>query len=92
MREINKEKAKEKILNSKGKIFYCEFHKRSNGENRPMTARLHVKSHLKDGEKSYDPEEKDLITVFDMDKSAYRSINVPGLHELHAEGEEFKVN
>jgi hypothetical protein len=59
---------------SDGKIFSVEFIKRTTGERRHMVARLGVKSHLKGGTKSFDDREKNLLTVFDVQKNGYRSI------------------
>jgi hypothetical protein len=57
-----------------GHIFSVEFIKRTTGEKRLMVCRLGVKSHLKGGTKKFDDTEKKLLTVFDVQKNAYRSI------------------
>jgi len=59
---------------SDGRIFSVEFYKRTTGERRHMVCRLGVKSHLKGGTKSFDDNEKKLLTVFDVQKNGYRSI------------------
>ena len=72
-----------------GQIFYIEFIKRSTGELRKMRCRKGVKRYLKGGSKSYNPKAKNLITVFDMDKGAYRSIPVEGVQCLTVSGQSF---
>lgn len=59
---------------SDGRIFGIEFIKRTTGEHRHMVCRLGVKSHLKGGTKKFSDTEKKLLTVFDIQKNAYRSI------------------
>jgi hypothetical protein len=59
---------------SDGKIFSVEFTKRTTGEQRLMVCRLGVTSHLKGGTKKFDDREKNLLTVYDVQKNGYRSI------------------
>jgi hypothetical protein len=74
-------------LGTEGKIFTVKFIKRSDGSLRTMRARLGVKSALKGGEQAYDPKKYNLITVYDMDKKDYRSINCDQVVEIAANGE-----
>jgi hypothetical protein len=80
---INKDKAKELIKQTKGKIFSGLFIKK-NGEHRLINARLGVTKHLKENAKPrpYDPIKHDLITVFDMANKGYRMININTLQTL----------
>ena len=55
-------------------IFTVTFVNRTTGETRVMNCRKGVVSHLTGGEKKYDPKDKGLVCVFDMQKQAYRSI------------------
>lgn len=75
---------------SDGGIFSVKFIKRSTGEVREMVCRKGVTKHLKGGEQSYDPKAKRLVTVFDMQKQAYRSINLDAVMLLKTEGVEYE--
>jgi len=70
----------------KNKIFTATFIKKD-GSIRVMNCQLGVKKHLKGGEQSFNPIEKNLLTVFDMQKGEYRMINISTLQELKAHGE-----
>ncbi len=70
-------------------IFTATFVKK-NGEVRVMNCRLNVKKHLKGGELKYDAKARNLLPVFDMQKEAYRMINISTLIELKINGEVFK--
>jgi hypothetical protein len=76
------------IEKSEGKIFSCHFIKRTDGTYREMVARLHVRKGVKGVGMSYNPREKDLITVFDMRKNAFRSIPLDNIRYLKVLGEE----
>ena len=80
---INKDKAKELINNSNGRIFSSLFIKKD-GSHRLMNARLKVSKHLKKDAKPrpYDPSKYNLLTVFDMQKKSYRMINIETLQTL----------
>lgn len=90
-RQITTSKALKEIKNTDGKIFYAEFIKRSTGELRKMWARLGVTEYLKGGDKPYNAEEKNLVTVFDMKKQGYRSIPLENLLKLSANNNRYKV-
>lgn len=75
----------------KNKIFKVEFIKRTTGELRVMRCRYNVKKHLKGGKLGYDPKEKDLSIVFDVDKEEYRAINLNELKNLHINGRSYIV-
>lgn len=70
------------IRKTKGKIFTVEFTKRTDGSDRIMNARLGVKAYLHGGVLPYDPNEKNLIPCFDMQKRAYRMISIEGIKSL----------
>jgi hypothetical protein len=84
--------AKEILSNSPavktGKVFGATFTKRTNGELRKGSFRCRVIKHLKGGELTFDPEEKDLFMCFDMNQSpeGYRSIPLEGVHEIRVDG------
>lgn len=71
----------------KGNFFRACFIKKD-GTMREMTARFGVKKHLKGGELSYNPEEFNYIVVFDVEKEAYRTINLDKLVYLRYNGKE----
>jgi hypothetical protein len=75
----------------KGNFFRACFLKKD-GTVREMTARFGVKKHLKGGELSYNPEDFNYVVVFDVDKQAYRTINMDKLIFLRYNGKEFLGN
>lgn len=67
------------IASTNGKIFSATFVKRTNGELRTMLCRTGVTKHLRGGDPAYDANSKGLMFVFDMQKLAYRTVNLdPG--------------
>jgi len=91
---ISPNEAVEKIEAAKGsgRVFGVTFIKRTNGEVRDMNCRGGVKKHLRGGELAYDPKEKRLVTVFDMAKGDYRSINCDSIIRIAVDGTTFRVN
>ena len=82
MKTINRNKAKELISQSKGRIFAATFTKKD-FTSRLINARLGVKYERKtDRKRPYDPSKKDLIAVYDMTKKGYRTINLRTLDSL----------
>lgn len=79
------------ILESNGKIFKVVFVKRTTGEVREMVARIGVKKDQTGEGLKFDPLEKGLLTVFDMQKDAYRMINLDTVTELKCLGETYEV-
>lgn len=89
---ITKEEAKDLVENYKGdKFFSVTFVKRGNGEIRKMNCRKGVKKHLKDGEKKYNPAEKQLVCVFDVGVEGYRSIPLDNIKHVKIEKKEYSV-
>jgi len=72
------------------KIFSVVFEK-IDGTLREMICRLGVKKHLKGGELSYDPEEKNYLVVFDMQSEGYRTININTLKKIKFEGVTYEI-
>lgn len=68
---------KNQIQSTNGKFFVVKFIKKD-GSSRKMVARLGVKKYLKGGENPAKNHEN-LIVVFDVQKRAYRMINVDTL-------------
>jgi hypothetical protein len=67
------------------KIFTATFRKKD-GSLRVMNCRLGVKKHLKGGQKSYNDDDFNYLTVFDLNKKAYRTINLNTLEQIKANG------
>ena len=90
---ITRQEAVSKIRAAKGsgKIFTVRFYKRTTGEFRVMNCRGRVIKGLTGGELKFDPEEKGLITVFDMQAGPYRMINCDTIQEVTVGGVTFKV-
>lgn len=72
------------------KIFSVIFQKKD-GSIREMVCRLGVTKHLKGGELSYNPEDFNYLTVFDMQKQEYRTINVNTLRQIKFEGVTYDI-
>jgi hypothetical protein len=53
-----------------------------------MNARLGVKKHLKGGSLAFDPSERNLLPVFDMQKEGYRMINASTILTIKIGGKE----
>lgn len=87
---LSKEEAVRLIMAQGGRIFRVKFVKKD-GSEREMVCRREVKSHLKGGTLPYNPADYGLVTVFDMQKKAYRSINTETLLEVTACGETHEV-
>lgn len=88
--KLNLSEVRDLIKSAKGKIFSATFVK-SNGDIRIMTARTGVRKDLKGIGLKYDPKEYNLITVFDMNKRQYRSINIGTLLNLRMNGTLYNV-
>ena len=73
------------------KIFTVTFTKKD-GSIRVMNARRGVKKGVKGVGMSYNPTEKDLVVVFDMQKEAFRMINAKTILEIKAGEKFYKVS
>lgn len=72
------------------KIFSAVFTKK-NGDTRVMLCRLGVKKHLKGGEKKYNTERLDYLTVYDLANKGYRTINLNTLKQIKSGGKTYIV-
>ena len=70
----------DEIRNS-GCIFSAQFIKKD-GTLRRMNCRTKVTKYLKGGKKGYIPIQKGLITVFDLKKKEYRSVNLNTIQKV----------
>jgi hypothetical protein len=71
---------------SDGSLFSVEFIKRTTGEKREMLCRTGVRAHLKGGTKKFDDKEKQLLTVYDVQKNGYRSIPLDAIIRVKIHG------
>ena len=88
---ISRDTAKQYIYETNGQIFSAVFRKK-NGEKRLMNCRTKVHKYVKGIGLKFKPQERGLVTVFDLQKGAYRFINLETLEELKIGGVEYIVN
>ena len=91
MKTIDRGTAKRYIYKTNGKFFSAVFIKK-NGERRLMLCRLGVKKGVKGVGLRFKPQDKGLMTVFDIHKRGYRFINLMTLERLKIRGKKYKVN
>jgi len=80
-----------------GIIFTVKFIKRTTGEERVMNCRRGVSKGVKGVGLGFDPDEKGLLVVWDMqkleegatEKGAFRMINLEDLRELKMQGKRY---
>lgn len=75
-----------KSLVSDGRFFTALFVKRTNGEIRLMNCRTGVKRHLAGGSLPYNPEDHNLLVVWDRGKRQYRTIPAENILMLKHHG------
>ena len=90
MKEVKKRDILNLLKENKHEIFSVVFLKK-NGELRHMKCRFGVKKHLKGGDLSFNPLERSLLVVFDMQKKGYRMINLETLMSINMKGVEYNV-
>ena len=90
MKKISRKDILQLIKDNKGTIFSVVFLKKD-GSIRHMTCRFGVKKHLKGGKLAFNPLERALLVVFDMQKEAYRMINLETLMSINMKGVEYNV-
>lgn len=78
---------KEKIIKLVGNKFFTISFIKKDGTLRKMNARLGVTKHLKGGKKSYNPDDFNYLTVFDLAKKQYRTVNLNTVKEVKANKE-----
>lgn len=88
---IDKETAIQMIKDSRGKIFGVVFIKRTTGDVRNMSARLGVSKGVTGEGLKYDPESKQLLTVYDMNKKGHRMLNTETLYRLALKGNSYII-
>ncbi len=90
MKKINRRNILELLIKNKGSIFSVVFLKKD-GTLRKMLCRFGVKKHLKGGKLKFNPIERSLLVVFDMQKEGYRMINLETLMSINMKGVEYNV-
>ena len=91
MRMITAATAESMLKGTNGKIFAVTFIKKTTGESRRMVARTGVKKFVTGEGMKYNPIEKKLLTVFDMQKKEYRMVNLSTLRSIKIAGKEYPV-
>lgn len=89
--KISKSTATAMIKGSSGKVFGVSFVKRTTGEVRTMSARTGVRKYITGEGLKFSPSQYNLVTVFDMNKRAYRMVNLEGVTGLNMEGATYEV-
>tara|TARA_R110000737_G_scaffold149896_1_gene179176 strand:- start:421 stop:753 length:333 start_codon:yes stop_codon:yes gene_type:complete len=91
MKTINRNKAKELIKDSKGRIFSTTFIKKDN-TIRTLTSRTGKQYKSKTGRKApYKPQDYNLIPLYDMRKKAFRMLNLNTLLTLSINKEKYLI-
>lgn len=91
MKTISQATAKTLMHKTNGKVFTAVFTKKD-GSMRKMNCRLGVHSHANGKGLKYIPARYGLMTVFDMQVGAYRSVNMNTLNTLQISGKVYFVN
>jgi hypothetical protein len=77
----------------RGTIFTIHFRKRTAPhEERTINCRINADNKLKGGDLKYNPLEKDLFVVFDMQKQDFRQIPIEGIISLTMGGHTYLFN
>ena len=90
MKKISRKDILHLLEQNKGNVFSVVFLKKD-GSIRHMTCRFGVKKHLKGGELKFNPIERSLLVVFDMQKEAYRMINLETISNINMKGVDYYV-
>ena len=90
MVSISKLQARDLIKSSGGKIFTARTIKKD-GTSRALNGRINVHKGVKDMGMKYNPEDYNLITIFDMQKHEFRMVNMETLYGLTINHESYEV-
>lgn len=82
------EKKIQEIRSKAGDTFFSVHFIKKNKEYRKMVCRLKVKKGVKGIGMSYSPTEKGLLCVFDLQKEAFRMINIRTIRHLQIKGKQ----
>lgn len=90
MKLVDRKQALDLMKSTNGKIFSVVFVKKD-GTDRKMNCRLGVKKGVKGIGLKFNPSEYDLLTVYDLQKSAFRMISLKTLRAIQINGEIFTI-
>ena len=85
MKVVNQNKIDRLLANQKNK-FVSIVYTAKDGHTRKINAHLRVKKYLKNTGRINARYDNDIITVFDMQKMAYRSLKISGIRGVIASG------
>ena len=88
--EINRETAKKYIYETNGRFFSAVFIKKD-GKKRLMICRTKVKKYVKGVGLRFKPQNKGLMTIFDLTKGEYRFLNLNTLERLKINGRKYTI-
>ena len=89
--KISKAKATDLIKNSQGKFLNVKFVKK-NGDSRSLTGRLGVHKYTTGEGLKYNPEDKNLIGIYDNINKGYRMIPQNTISEVTLGGQTYEVS
>lgn len=72
----------------RGRIFTVYFRKRTDGRFRKMRCRLGVSKYINGNGLRFDPNSRGLQVVFDLQKKAYRMIDLNTIYRIKANGKD----
>tara|TARA_R100000664_G_scaffold24829_1_gene34711 strand:- start:603 stop:878 length:276 start_codon:yes stop_codon:yes gene_type:complete len=90
MKKISRRDIIPLLEKNKSNIFSVVFLKKD-GTIRKMICRFGVKKHLKGGSLRFNPLDRAMLVVFDMQKNAYRMINLETISNINMKGVEYYV-
>ena len=90
MKRIDRNTAIQYVYETNGQIFSAVFRKKD-GEKRLMNCRTKVHKYVKGIGLKFKPQERGLMTVFDLQKGAYRFINLMTLESLKIGGVKYVI-
>ena len=88
---ISEDKLRKFLINTHGKIFTVYFVKRTDGKLRKITGRYGVSKYTNGKGLSYQPDDHDLLVVFDMKKKQYKMIDLKGVLCVIYNGNNYRV-
>lgn len=88
--KITSEMAVKMMKRTGGKIFSVSFEKRD-GSTRDMVCRTGVTKGVKGVGMAYEPEEHDLMAVYDVECEGYRMIPLDSIKKVKVNGKEYTV-
>jgi hypothetical protein len=80
---------KERLIRSTNGKFQVQFIKK-NGESRTMNARLGVSINLKGGKNKVQAKDRPYLTVYDLDKKEYRTVNLDSTYMIKIKGKTYE--